>query len=161
MAIIATGGNVVVAQASPTLSTTAYSAGDALGGRLTFSFVNPYDEGGGTIISSVLLDKKKVNAGVTLTLFSAPISTGNSTVTDNSALAIGSADLANVVGTISFSTGSYVNFSATSCATNNGQVGYYIPNGRALYGCLRANTTPTFSTGGALTVKLFIQREKE
>ena len=156
---IAVGGDMFSAEASVTPSTTAYDAGDAMGGRLTFSFINPFDEGGGLIVSSVLMDRKKDNSSLTLTLFDKAISTGGSTVTDNAALAIGDTDLSHAIGAITFSTGDYVSYNATSIAFDNSQVGYYIENGRTLYGCLRVNGTPTCTSGNSITVKLFAQRE--
>jgi len=150
---------VVSASVSP--STTAYSAGDLVGGLITFEDVIEADYGGGLIVHSSIVDLAKQSAALKLMLFNGSLSTGTgTTLTDNAAADIGDSDIKDkYIGHLTFTTGEYVVMNDNSAATNAEQIAFYLASGRDLYGVLVTQGTPTYTSGEVITIKLGIETD--
>lgn len=129
----------------------AYSAGDNVGGILTFP--SYLDGNGGGILESIYLISKSVQtAGFKLYLFQ---TLPTSTVTDNAAVTISAVDLANLIGVYSLS--NYDSGLGTMTIYTLDSInkvidsGYNQPN---LYGILTTTGTPTLTTTTDLSIAL-------
>jgi len=87
------------ASASLTTATTAYTAGDTLGGAWTFTSMAASSGGLGTVTGAVMRDLSDIVTSVTLYLFSASVTFG----TDNAAPSISDSDTQYLVGRIPLS----------------------------------------------------------
>lgn len=138
----------VIIKVDPTVTAGAYSAGDALGGLLTFENALAYPKRTGVILSAVLLDEASQDDETELVLFDRTFTA----TTDNAAFDPTDADLLNCLGVISFGAGNYYNFTDNSIATVR-NVGLGIRNltedkettdDSAIYGQLVTRGTPTY-----------------
>jgi hypothetical protein len=104
-----------VFSATPTISTSGYSAGDALGGLTTFSDAVPATGNGAAFLEGIrLTDKQSGKSQVDVVIFEEnPDST---TVTDNTALDIADGDLSKILFTKSITSTDYVEFNDNSVA---------------------------------------------
>lgn len=147
----------LVAEATPTLAGGgAYSSGDIVGSKMTFSTVVQFAGLGGYIHSLTILDKGAESQPMDLILFNEDPSA--STFTDNAASAIHASDMAKVIGTIPVTAEDYVIVnSSLHIATVRG-VGLAFDCAATLqtiYGVLRTTGTPTYAAGD-IVVKLGI-----
>lgn len=138
----------------------AYADGDLIGAKMTFSNILRSDIGGAMVVSAEVLDASTNAAALDLLLFNADVSTASVYSSgDNAALAVAAADLANLVGVVSFSTGDYSQFADNEIAVvNNIGLGVYMPNGQDLYGVMVSRGTPTYTSTDDLTVRINIER---
>jgi len=144
---------------TPTITAGAYSALDAVGGKLEFEDVcSPYSNTG-RIIQAHLYDKGKQNALLYLVLFSEDFTA----TADNAAYAVSDADLDNVVAVITFPVANYSSFDANSfCSMGLVGIEVNVPfelveGGTSLFGQLYVVTsTPTYTSTSDLTVSLVV-----
>lgn len=143
---------IVKAQGTPTIQAASYVTGNAIGGLLTFS--NAANGGFAKLLSAVVLDKANQKIACDLLLFSQTFTA----TSDKSAIAISAADLANMIGVISFSTGDWVSAAASTNAIatkynlNLAAIGAIDNN---LYGQLVARGSATYVSTSDITVKVF------
>ncbi len=136
---------------SPTITAGAYSAGDVIGGLLTFAV--PSAGGGGVWESLLIADDDNEKADVTLYLFDDT----PTTIADNAAFAPVMADLRKLCAVKNAPNASYVtvNSNAYYLATNL-NFPFQAPNGK-LYGYLVATATPTYTAVTDLTIAITVR----
>jgi len=144
-----------VFDATPVISAAAiYAAGDAVGGLLTFENVCSEFVASAEIVGAVLIDRDKESDLLDLLLFDQSVTA----TADNDALAVSDADLAHLIGIISFPAASYVDLSANSaCYVEKATPIRLVDGGRNLFGLLRSGATPTYTAVGDLTVRLIVR----
>lgn len=144
------GGKTAKVAVSPTVTASAYTTGNIVGGKITFS--NALLTAGSGILESISVKSKTTQtASFALAIFDSNPS--NSTWTDKTAPAINAADLPFLVGIyslsvspISLGTGSVYNLNGIGQALNAGAT--------TLYGILIVTGTPTFGSTSDITVTL-------
>lgn len=140
----------LVTSAVPTLGAAAYSANDAVGGKMTFENAVFTGKSNGVIEAVTLYDLAKQGIALDLVLFSADFTA----TADNDAFDPSDADLANYLGHINVVSGSYAAFSDNSVATvQNLRIPFSI-SGTSLYGQIVTRGTPTYGVGD---LKVFLR----
>ena len=142
---------------TPTITAGAYSALDAVGGKMEFTDALTPFENHGHIERAQISDKGKQNALLYLVLFNQDFTA----TADNAAFAVSDADLLNVCAVIEFSVANYASFDANSfCTTGFAGVTMSLPfelieGGTSLFGQLFVKTsTPTYTSTSDLTVTI-------
>ena len=142
---------------NPVVSTSpAYTSGDNVGGKLTFTSVFVTSKMAGLLSGILITDKAKQVANMDLILFSED-PTGT-TFTDNSAQAIADADLTKIIGVFNL---------ATHCSLSDNSITYgsglsesiYSTCGGSLYGCLVVRATPTYAATTDLSVRIDVLQD--
>ena len=145
---------------TPVVTVGAYSALDAVGGKLEFEDVcTPYSNSG-IIKQAHVSDKAKQLSLLYLVLFDQDFTA----TADNAPFAVSDADLLNVVAVITFGVANYASFDANAFATM-GLVGIdvnmpfvLVEGGTSLFGQLYVVTsTPTYASTSDLSVGLIIE----
>jgi len=150
--------NIHSVSATPTISTSAYSVGDAVGGLITLTNALVKVSFSGTIKTVTLSDASKQNAVIQVTFFSSSPTTA--TITDNAALVIPVAELTKVIGTVSIESANYSSYSASSFATVECNLGVKLTGeGSTIYACLSTDGAPTYATTSALTLGVAILQD--
>lgn len=136
-------GKSNVVSATPVINTVQYSAGDLIGGLLTFTDALG-ERRSGVVLSVILTDLAKQSSNIDVIFFDS--NPTNTTFTNNAALTIADADLTKVVGALSLTT--YIALADNSFAYAN-SVNLVIKQtaGKDLYACLVARGTPTYAVG--------------
>lgn len=144
---------VVRLSQTPTISAaSAYTAGDAVGGLLTFSNAARSSGFPIRVADVTVIDKDSENAALELVLFDRTFTAS----TDNAVFAPSDADLANCIGVIEIATTDYHTFSTNSAArwpettANPGLTA--VLNGTDLFGQLVTRGTPTYTATSDLIV---------
>ncbi len=151
------GGAATAVSQTPTITAGAYSAGDALGGKLTFAGAARAAGGTGVIHSVVLTDAAKQDANIDLVLFDQDFTA----TADNAAFDPSDEDLANVIGIIPIYSTDYADFNDNSAACVR-QVGMQFKcsgTGTALYGQMVIRDADTYAATDDVTVKLMILQD--
>ncbi len=145
---------------TPVITAGAYSALDAVGGKLEFEDARTPHSNAGVIVQAHISDKGKQNALLYLVLFDQDFTP----TADNDAFAVSDADLLNVVGVIEFAVANYASFNANSfCTMGFAGVAVELPfvlveGGTSLFGQLFVKTsTPTYTSTTDLAVGLIIR----
>lgn len=149
------GGKTKTVSQTPTVTAGAYSAEEAVGGKLTFDIIDA-QTGTGIVHTLVITDLAKQSVAMELWLFDR-----NFTATaDNAAFDVADADLPNVLGVIPIATTDWFASadSSVACVRNIGLVGTAI-DGHNIFGQLKAVGTPTYSATSDLTVKLTVLQD--
>ena len=132
---------------TPTVTAGAYSAGDAVGGLLTFANAARASAAGGVIKQVIILDDAGQDAETELWLFNATFTA----MADNDAWAPSEADLRKLIGIVSTVDGSW--FAAgTPSAARILDVGRYDLAGTSLFGQLVTRGTPTYAATDDVTI---------
>lgn len=149
---------IVVGSATPTITSgSAYSAGQCLGGMLTFTKVD--DFGFGTVLTVSVIDKSDQKSAIDVLLFNQPLASPPS---DKTSASIAAADMANYIGHVSFVSGDY-----TDGVASAGAVKYNLWMACAggvdnnIYGLVICRGTPTYTSTSAITVKVTAQVDKD
>jgi hypothetical protein len=145
----------VISQAL-TISTSAYTAKDAVGGLLTFTDAGRLAHGSGVVHAVTIIDKDAEAAELVLVLFDRSFTaTGDADAFDPS-----DADLANCVGKITIAASDYQAFNDNAVAQvrNLGLPFQTLADGN-LYGQLMCTGTPTYTSTSDLSVKLHILQD--
>ena len=142
-------------QQDPTVTAGAYSAGDAVGGLLTFTDATPGGNGvsGALLMSCVIADEAKQSIETDLVLFSESFTP----TADNAAFAPSDADLLNCIGVVTVA--DYAAFSASSVGTvaNVGLPIKLTGAGGGLFGQLVTRGTPTYAATTDVAVYIGLQ----
>jgi hypothetical protein len=145
---------ITVHEVTPTISTGIYAAGDALGGLLEFENVLSAFKSDGEIVGAVLIDDDTENAAIDLLLFDREITP----TTDNDELDVSDADLAHLIGKISFPAASYLSAKDNGiCALELAVPIVLVDGGTSLFGLLKVEGTPTYTAATDITIKLFVK----
>ncbi len=148
------GADTARIQVTPTISTSAYTAKDAVGGEMEFEDAASSSGGGVRIRGVELVDLAQTRAELELILFKETIS---ATVTDNAAFDPTDADLALYVATIPISGGHYSDFNDNAVARVNCDVLVH-PTATSVFGVLVARSTPTYGSTSDIKVALEVER---
>jgi hypothetical protein len=140
--------------ATPTISAgSAYAAGDALGGLLTFANVARFSGAGVRLKSFIMIDEDLEQAATELVLFDRTFTAS----TNNAVFDPTDADLLNLVAVVPI---------ALYAAFNDNCVGYscdidipLVLNGTSLFGQLVTRGTPTYTATDDITVILTVLQE--
>ncbi len=148
--VLVAQSGIVVAQ-TPTVTAGAYSAGDAVGGKLTFANAVRASGGSARVVSVVIADKNKQNVELELWLFNQDFTP----TADNAAFAVSSSDLLNCVGVVRINTSDYASASANGVATVPvGDLLVEASGGSTLYGQLKCVGAPTYASTSDIGVKV-------
>lgn len=144
---------------TPTITAGAYSAGDALGGKLEFENAASVYQQSGIIRNVIITDKGKQSALVNLFLFNRDFTP----TADNAAFTISDADLLNCIGVINIVAANWFLAADNAVATPTALIpSFYFklqdPGDSSLYGQLVAVGTPTYTSTSDLAVTLVIER---
>ena len=134
---------------TPAVTAGAYSAGDAVGGLLTFANAARVSAGGGVVKSLILIDDAGQDVVLELWLFKVTFTA----IDDNAAWAPAEADLENLVGIISTADGDWFAAGTPSAARVECSLRYDL-TGTSLFGQLVTRGTPTFAAVDDVTVKI-------
>lgn len=138
----------------PVVSTTpAYTAKDAVGGKLTFTNAARTSGGSITIQTAVVVDRSQQMPALELVLFDRDFTASN----DNAAFDPTDADLAYCVGVVKIGDWSDFNDNAVAVRTGIGLAAKL--EGTDLYGQLVTRSTPTFVATTDIVVALDIIRD--
>ena len=147
---IQTEGQGITITQTPTLSTAAYTAGDAVGGLLTFANAALDTGGGGIINSVVLIDDSGQDDDMELWLFDTAITA----IADAAAWALTEAQLHTLITIVKLTSAGWA-ASGTPSANVTAIFGQrYYCTGKNLYGQLVCRGTPTFTAVDDITVRL-------
>lgn len=138
-------------QVTPTISTSAYANGDAVGALLTFANALPA-AGSGVLEAVTIVDKASQAAALDLVLFRASITAP----TDNAAFDPTDAELADYVGHVVIGGGHYSAFNDNAAAMRRPELHFDL-SGTSLYGVLVARGTPTYAATTDIVVTVQIR----
>jgi hypothetical protein len=144
-----------IVTATPAITAGAYSAADAVGGKIEFENACSVYKNSGTIVQATLIDKAKQNALIHLVLFDRDFTA----VADNAPFDVTDADLANVVGQIEFAVADYLSLADNSVCPLVGDFPFtLVEGGTSLFGQLYVVTsTPTYAAVDDIIVKLIVK----
>ena len=148
------GGEGITISQSPTVTVGAYSAGDAVGGLLTFANAGRFSGGGGVAKNVVLIDDAGTDVAMELWLFSETFTA----MADNAAWAPSQADLRKLIGVVYSSDGAWA--AAGTPSINDIEISKrYDLAGTSMFGQLVTRGTPTFAATDDVTVKIALLRD--
>ena len=146
-------GSVLRAADTAAVTAAAYSTGNAVGAKRTFSSMALASGLGGILQTVIVRDKAGQNVNYDLILFDAdPTST---TITDKAAVAVNTADLAKIIGVVSL-TGIVLGAAATMGVLTASGLGlaYKLTSGTTIYGILVTRGAPTYASTSDVSVEL-------
>lgn len=134
-----------------TVSTTAYTAGDVVGGLLT---IPAGSAGGGGILRQVLItDAANQKEAYTLYLFDA----APTTIDDADAFAPVIADLNKIAATMAIAALDYVEVNSLAYAIKSPDLEFCLNTGSNLYAYLVAGDTPDYAAATDLALKFTLE----
>jgi hypothetical protein len=143
---------------SPTITAAAYTAGKALGGKLTLANAVRYTGGPAKLKSIVIADKAGQKSAIDVLLFNQDFTP----TADAASIAISAADLLNMAGAVSLVAGDYVDV-ATGRSLATKDVSYELcvsaSGGTSLFAQLVCRGTPTYASTSDIQVRLVFERE--
>lgn len=148
------GGTSITISQTPTIDTSAHTAGDAVGGKLTFAGAVRKSGGTGIIESVTLTDLTTQAAAIKLVLFNQDFTA----TTTNNPMDVGDSDLVNMIGIIPIASADYTTF-ADNCAACVRSVGlrFTASGSTSIYGQLVTSGTPTYTTSSDLKISIVIK----
>lgn len=134
-------------------ASSAYSSGNAVGGKITCTDM-ALAAGRGGIIQSVIV-RDKAGQNVPYDLFVLDADPSATTVTDKSAVAINTADLAKVIGVVQTS-GTILGAASTMGVSPAAGLGlaYKLSSGTSLYFILVTRGAPTYASTSDVTLSI-------
>jgi len=146
-------GNEISIPQTPTVTVGAYTAGDAVGGLLTFANAAREAGSGGVVKDLLIIDDAGQDVEMELWLFSSTFTA----MADNAAWAPSEANLRKLVGIVSTADGAWFEAGTPSVARVEASQ-EYTAVGTSLYGQLVTRGTPTFAATDDVTVILGLLR---
>jgi hypothetical protein len=143
------GGEGITISQTPTITAGAYSAGDAVGGLLTFTGAGRVSAYGGVLTNVLLIDDAGQDAQLELWLFNQTFTA----ISDNAAWAPSEADLENLICVISSLDGIWTAAGTPSVSFIEKTIRYDL-TGTNMFGQLVTRGTPTYVATDDLTVKV-------
>jgi hypothetical protein len=151
-------GDIIRIFITPTITAGAYTAGDAIGGRLEFANAVWTDGGKGVIEKVVVVDRDQEQAPIDLVLFNQAFTA----TVDNAPFDPSDADLLNSLGYIDVAATDYADFSDNSVAAKASGLrmpfAFQLASGTILYGQMVVRSGPTYTATSDLTIILTIRR---
>lgn len=155
------GGHTKTVTATPTISTSAYAAGDLIGGKMTLlnavRFGDSLRPGSGEIRSVTLTDKAKQSATIDVVFFS--VDPDSTTFTDNAAFDPDDSDLVEMIGFASVDSWSDFNDNSVGVALNLTGLAFDVGQNTAIYAALVSRGTPTYASTTDLTLRVGILQD--
>jgi len=148
------GGEGITIQQTPTVTAGAYSAGDAVGGLLTFANAARVSTLGGVIKNVLIIDDAGQDAEMELWLFDVTFTA----MADNAAWAPSQADLRNLICVVPSSDGAWY-AAGTPSACDVECARRYDLEGTSMFGQLVTRGTPTFAATDDVTVSIGLLRD--
>jgi hypothetical protein len=149
----ATLSHTMVVSTSP-----AYTAGDSVGGKLTFANAARFAAGSFDIGGIVLTDAIAQSAEMDLVLFDSDPSA--STLTDNAAVVVAAADLSKICAIVNLNDYKVLGASGKSATYFFGiSQPIKLASGTSLYGVLITRSTPTYSGTDNLTLEMTVTQD--
>jgi hypothetical protein len=142
---------------TPTITAGAYSANDAVGGKLTFDVLGGQYIGG-IVKTIVITDKEKQDAEFDLILFNQDFTP----TADNAAFDPSDTDLLNCIGLANIASTDYLTFVDNSAAIKGGlsiSIKSEDSDGK-IYGQLVTRGTPTYTSTSDLQVRLIVELDR-
>ena len=139
-----------------TIAAGAYTAGDAVGGLLTFANAASISGGSGYIVDIIIVDNAGQNVPYELHLFDRTFTA----MADNAAWDPSDADMQNWLGFINVATSDRAagsNNSGSNKTSGQRMPKKYILNGTSLFGQLVTRGAPTYAATDDITVKLLVE----
>lgn len=128
----------------PVITAVQYSAGDAVGGKLTFTGLFKSIYGGGVQVSMLVADKAKQNSPLTLVLFNQDFTA----TANHAAFAPSDADLLNIIGVVPVIAADYYSFNDNSVGIGTAFIPLKsVTTSGTIYGQLYTTDAPTYSVG--------------
>ena len=143
----------VRATVAPTITAGAYSAGDVVGGLLTFDVSGAPE--GSLLTRALLVDDDNEKPELTLYLFNA----APTTIADADAFAPAVADLKKLITKIVFAVADYVTVNSNAYALKEDLNDLIPANTGYVYGYLVCTATPTYTASSDLWVSLDLLAE--
>jgi hypothetical protein len=154
-AVTVASEGITIAQ-TPTVTAGAYTAGDAVGGLLTFANAARASGGGGVIKGVVIVDDAGQDVELELWLFDRTFTA----MVDNAAWAPSEADLENLIAVISTEDSAQGWLAAgTPSAIDIEVARRYDLSGTSLFGQLVTRGTPAFAATDDVTVKVALLQD--
>jgi hypothetical protein len=151
-------GQLVSIQVTPTITaSSAYATGNALGGLLTLTNMGNFCFS--SLRSVVVTDKANQKSAMDVLLFGRTFTA----TADKNAIAISSADLLNMVGSVNIATTDYVTVGTGAVATKVGATGgIWLPmpvsgGDNTFYAQLVARGTPTYASTSDISVRFVFE----
>ncbi len=156
-----TGADVVEVTVTPTITAGAYTAGDALGGRLDFAGVMRATgpNRAGVITKVVVTDDAAQLAPIDIVFFNGAFAA----TADNAAFDPTDADLANCIGYVDVAATDYANFNDNAVAAKSSGLRMPFPfvlrpHSVTLCAQMVVRAAPTYAATDDLTVKITVER---
>ena len=143
--------------ASPTCDTSAYAAGDLIGGKLSFASASRFSGGSGRIGNVLLVDQAKQQIEADPILFGAD-PTGT-TFTDQAAFDIADADMDKIVAVVNLAFYTAFNDNAIAQYTPPAGIPFKLTSGTTLYGAIVTRGAPTYAASTDLKAILTITQD--
>ena len=146
-------GEGITLALTPTVTAGAYTAGDAVGGLLTFPLAarTNISEGGSILTNVLIIDDAGQDAELELWLFNQTFTA----IADNAAWAPSEADLENCIGVVSTTGGIWRAAGTPSvCQIECTRRIDLVAGGTSLFGQLVTRGTPTYAATDDLTIKI-------
>lgn len=134
-----------------TISTSAYSAGDVVGGLITLDVESL--GGGGIIRRVMLIDDDDEKAAMKLHLFDSE----PTTIANDAAYAPAIGDLQAQIGTVEISASDYTTYNGNALAIKDGLAIEF--SATTLYAYLVCDATPTYTAAGDLTLRVTVWQD--
>jgi hypothetical protein len=147
------GGEIGVVSASPTVTASAYSAGQTLGVLLTFSGIARAADKS-FVLQAVTLQSKAAQTGIPIDLVLFNATPSGSTITDRTAVAIVAADYAKAIARVSLTDWTGLGTASFAQALNLGLPIFPVSGTADIYGLLIARAAITPASTSDFTVVL-------
>lgn len=146
----------IVRQATPVVSASAaYTAGDAVGGKMTFNVGGNLANLVSLLRSAQVMDLGDQKAALFLMLFNQDFTA----IADNAPFAPTDADLRNCIGIITLPAASYADFgNASVCSLANLNLTVQPSSGDKIFGQMWTSGTPTYAAVDDLIVTLGFEK---
>lgn len=147
-------GHYKVIQVTPTISTSAYTAGDQVGGLQTLTIPGQAEQKLATLLSVSLVDKAAQNAALTIFFFTQSPTIASS---DNAAFDLTDANMLYYAFHVNITASDYASSSSNSAASlgMSTVAKCAIPTGTAptaLYAVIKTTGTPTYASTSDLQI---------
>lgn len=150
---ILVGGNAAVITQAPAVTVAAYTAGNVIGGLLTFASAARIAAGSGLVQSAVVDAKIALSGQYDLILFDS--NPTGSTITDKTALAVVAADFDKIIGVAHIADWTSLGTPSLGQAQNLAMP-FKLGSGTTIYGALVTRVTPTFVSTSDVEIQLRI-----
>jgi hypothetical protein len=142
--------------ATPTVSASpAYSTGDAMGGKQTYSTAS-FSAGAGHVRSVTVVDLSATVPDLDVIFFSADPS--GTTFTDNSALDVADADVSKIIGMVKLRSANWVAFADNAVAYAECTMPFQLSSGTSLYAAIVCRSAVTLTSTSDIVVTLGVEK---